>query len=96
MNEVEKARIVVKIDALETEKVREEFLLALICRMNGGLVLPIGGEEIRARDVDTDELKTGEKILELDKKIAYLEDCLRDDRNPRADAETLAKKNSRI
>jgi len=92
MTEVEKARVVVRVDELKKEMDREEFLLALIRRKNSGLILPKDGREICTIDVDTDEFKTGETILELGRKITYLEDCLRDNRNLRADVEMLARK----
>ncbi|OGN00414.1 MAG: hypothetical protein A2651_01890 [Candidatus Yanofskybacteria bacterium RIFCSPHIGHO2_01_FULL_42_12] len=84
MNQVERARIIVMIDKLEKEKRSREFKLSGM-RSDNMAAWNTYGSELCAGGMEADERKIEEEIEDLRRKIVYLKDNLRDDKEPKAD-----------
>ncbi len=88
MTEVEKARLIVKIDELEREKRSKELKLD-DNRSSNRAAWNTYGSELFEEGMEAEELKMAD---ELDRKITYLKDCLRDNRDLKEDSEVLVAK----
>ncbi|MBI2062447.1 MAG: hypothetical protein HYT64_02040 [Candidatus Yanofskybacteria bacterium] len=91
MTEVEKARVVVKIDELEREKRSKELKLDYT-RSSNREAWDTYRSKLCVMGMEAEELNMAEEICELDRKITYLKDCLRDNRDLKKDSEVLVAK----
>ncbi|GEM_PF-1941808 len=78
MTEVEKARVIVKIDSLKRERIEKQAELVSMQSMHLG-AWDTYGSELCAGGMLADEAMLSEKIKGLDDKISILESCISQD-----------------
>lgn len=91
MTEVERAHVVIKIDELEKNKKSKQAKLRNM-RSDHVVAWNIYGSKLCAGGMEADKRRIEEEIEELNRKSIYLKDCLKDNRELRADSEILTAK----